>query len=119
MEEKTLSTLSGGVTVDKCVDCHGIWFDVGEAEILKTKWMSEYIDDGSTAVGKANNTIRDIDCPRCSVRMTQVSDPKQKHLQYEACEAHGMYFDAGEFKDFKYETLMDTFRDFIFAIRKH
>jgi len=29
-----------------------------------------------------------------------------------------MYFDAGEFTDYKYETLMDIFRDFVFAIRK-
>ena len=29
-----------------------------------------------------------------------------------------MYFDAGEFTDFKYETLMDIFRDFVFVIRK-
>lgn len=61
MTEHTLSTLSGGVTVDKCSACRGICFDLGE---------------------------------------------------------HGMYFDAGEFTDFKYETLMDIFRDFVFALRK-
>ena len=118
MEEKTLSTLSGGVTVDKCTGCHGIWFDMGEAEKLKDKWMSDHIDDGDRTVGKANNAIRDIACPRCGVQMTELSDPKQKHIQYEACAEHGMYFDAGEFTDYKYETLMDTFRDFIFTIRK-
>jgi Zn-finger nucleic acid-binding protein len=118
MTENTLSTLTGGVTVDKCVDCQGIWFDVGEAERLKDKWMSDHVDDGDPVVGKTNNLIRDIDCPRCGLRMTKLSDPQQKHIQYEACKEHGMYFDAGEFTDYKYETLMDTFRDFIFALRK-
>jgi hypothetical protein len=50
--------------------------------------------------------------------MEPLSDPIQKHIQYEACAEHGMYFDAGEFTDFKYETLMDIFRDFVFALRK-
>jgi hypothetical protein len=29
-----------------------------------------------------------------------------------------MYLDAGEFTDYKYETLMDIFRDFISIVRK-
>jgi Zn-finger nucleic acid-binding protein len=118
MEEKTLSTLHGGVTVDRCTGCHGIWFDIGEAELLKDKWMSEYVDSGDRDVGKRHNEIRDINCPRCGKPMEQLSDPVQSHIQYEACDEHGMYFDAGEFTDYKYETLMDIFRDFVFLIRK-
>ena len=37
----------------------------------------------------------------------KLTDPKQKHLEYEACEEHGMFMDAGEFTDYKYETLLD------------
>lgn len=118
MTEHTLSTLSGGVTVDKCSACRGIWFDLGEAELLKEKWMSDHIDDGDPLLGKKHNKIRNINCPRCDKRMEQLSDPVQKHIQYEACNEHGMYFDAGEFTDFKYETLMDVFRDFVFSVRK-
>ena len=118
MEEKTLSTLQGGVTVDRCTVCHGLWFDIGEAETLKDKWMSDYVDSGDPEVGKQHNEIRDIDCPRCGKRMDQLSDPVQKHIQYEACAEHGMYFDAGEFTDYKYETLMDIFRDFLFGLKK-
>ncbi len=117
MEEKTLSTLQGGVTVDRCSGCHGIWFDMGEAEALREKWMSEYVDSGDPEVGKQQNQIREIDCPRCGKQMEQLSDPVQTHIQYEACPEHGMYFDAGEFTDYKYETLMDIFRDFIFMVR--
>ena len=35
MEEHTLTTLKGGVTVDRCTGCKGLWFDIGEAEALK------------------------------------------------------------------------------------
>ena len=46
--------------------------------------------------------------------MAKVSDPKQPHIWYEACpDQHGMYFDAGEFTDYKYETLLDKFRDLV------
>lgn len=118
MEEHTLSTLGGGVTVDRCTSCKGMWFDVGEAEALKDKWMSDYIDSGDPEVGREHNKIRDIDCPRCGKQMQQMNDPVQSHIQYEACGDHGMYFDAGEFTDYKYETLMDIFRDFVFMIKK-
>ena len=117
MMEHTLTTLSGGVTVDRCTNCKGIWFDVGEAEVLKEKWMSDFIDSGDPEVGQKYNEIRDIECPRCGKAMEQLSDPVQKHIQYEACADHGMYFDAGEFTDYKYETLMDIFRDFVFTVR--
>ena len=117
MEEHTLSTLSGGVKVDRCTTCQGLWFDLGEAEQLKNKWMSDYIDDGDREFGKQQNKIRDINCPRCGSVMSKLSDPVQPHIQYEACDEHGMYFDAGEFADYKNETLMDIFRDFVFMIR--
>ncbi len=118
MEEKTLSTLKGGVTVDRCTGCHGLWFDIGEAETLKDKWMSDFVDSGDPEVGREQNKIRDINCPRCNKSMDKLTDPVQKHIQYEACGEHGMYFDAGEFTDYKYETLMDIFRDFVALVRK-
>ena len=112
-----MSTLKGGVTIDRCTGCRGIWFDVGEAETLKDKWMSDFIDSGDPALGRAQNRIRVIDCPRCGKRMEKLTDPVQKHIQYEGCAHHGIYFDAGEFTDYKYETLMDIFRDLVAVVR--
>jgi Zn-finger nucleic acid-binding protein len=118
MEEQTLSTLEGAVTVDRCTNCKGLWFDIGEAETLKAKWMSDYVDDGNPEVGRVQNEIRDINCPRCGDPMEKLRDPIQRHIEYEACEKHGMYFDAGEFTDYKHETPMDIFRDFISLLKK-
>lgn len=111
MEEEV--TYGRNMTVDRCPQCQGIWFDTGEAEALKERWMSEFIDTGDPEVGKKFNKIDDIDCPRCGSPMKTVSDPDQPHIWYEACEDHGMYFDAGEFTDYKYETLLDKFRDLV------
>ena len=49
--------------------------------------------------------------------MEKVSDPKQEHIRLETCLEHGVFMDAGEFKDYKNETLMDIFRDAVAAIR--
>ena len=114
MEEVTYGR---NTVIDRCTNCKGIWFDEGEAETLKGKWMSEFIDSGDPEVGRKYNKVEDVDCPRCGKRMLKVSDPKQPHIWYEACEEHGMYFDAGEFTDYKYETLMDKFRDFLIGNR--
>ena len=112
-----LSALSGGVMVDRCTDGKGIWFDTREAEHLKDKLMLDYIDHGDPEFAKQQNRIHDINCPRCAAAMSHLSDPLQPHIQYEACDEHSMYFDAGEFTDYKHETLMDIFRDFVFIIR--
>ena len=108
----------GRLTIDRCTSCKGIWFDIGEAEALKGKWMSEFIDSGNPEVGKKHDKIEDINCPRCGKKMEKVSDKVQPHIWYEACEEHGMYFDAGEFTDYKYETLMDKFRALLKGDRK-
>lgn len=80
--------------------------------------MADFADSGDPEVGKTYNTVRDIDCPRCGVTMKKVNDAKQTHLQYEVCEEHGMFMDAGEFTDYKHETLLDIFRDAVASIRR-
>ena len=103
----------GNLTIDRCTNCKGIWFDTGEAEALKERWMGEALDTGDPEIGKRWNEVEDIDCPHCGVRMQKTSDPTQPHIWYEVCSEHGMFLDAGEFTDFKYETLLDKFRDLV------
>ena len=101
------------MVVDRCTKCFGIWFDSGEAERLKDKWMSEFLDSGDVEVGKANDEITDINCPICGKLMEHVKDADQPHIGYEICREHGMYFDAGEFTDFKNHTLWEKMTKFI------
>ena len=117
MKEIRISLLHGSVVVDQCENCQGLWFDHGEAEALKGRWMADFIDSGDPESGKAFDKQRDIDCPRCGEPMQHVTDPKQKHLTYEVCEEHGMFMDAGEFTDYKHETPMDLVRG-LFALVK-
>ena len=117
MDEKDLRTLQGLVTYDQCSGCKGLWFDTGEAEKLKDTWRPDFIDSGDPEMGRELNEIRDVDCPRCGVKMDKVNDPKQRHIQLEVCTKHGVYMDAGEFRDYKNETLMDVWRGAVALIR--
>ena len=100
----------GNLTIDRCTECQGIWFDTGEAEALKDRWMGEALDTGDPEIGKKWNQIEDVDCPRCSERMHKTSDPGQVHIWYEVCDKHGMFFDAGEFRDLSQLTISDVFK---------
>ncbi len=118
MKEIKIEILHGQVIIDKCESCQGLWFDHGEAEALKGKWMADFADTGDPEVGKSYDAVREINCPRCGKPMQHVKDPKQPHLGYEVCAEHGMFMDAGEFTDYKHETPLDIFRGLMALVRR-
>ncbi len=102
------------VTVDRCKACQGIWFDGTEHRDLKKVSGSEAIDTGSAKVGKEHDMLGDVPCPRCGQAMTAQVDPYQSHIRYDVCpDRHGVYFDAGEFRDYVKEDLGDFFRSLL------
>ena len=108
-----------GIEVDRCVNCRGIWFDMLEADRLKKSEGSEAIDVGDAELGKSFNEIDRIQCPKCNEPMLRMVDGRQPHIWYESCPVcYGLFFDAGEFTDFKEETILDFFRDLAAEERK-
>jgi len=103
----------GEIAIDRCSNCHGLWFDADEAHQLKQLPGSHVVDDGHAETGVVWDSHAEIDCPHCGKRMEQSSDAKQKHIWYEICPEHGMFMDAGEFRDFREETLLDWFKGVI------
>lgn len=110
-------TYGGDLTIDRCTHCQGMWFDDDEAHRLKSKWMGDALDIGDPAEGRKWDSVDDIACPRCGKDMDRVSDPDQPHIWYEVCREHGMFMDAGEFTDYKNETLADWFRSLLRGAR--
>jgi len=107
------------IVVDRCTACQGIWFDMLEHEQLAKMKGSENIDSGDPKVGKNRNDIDHIKCPVCHTDMIRMVDAKQHHIWYEACTVcHGVYFDAGEFTDYKNTSLLDTIKDLFTKERK-
>jgi len=93
MEEVTCEE----VVIDRCSGCKGLWFDSGEAEQLSKRWIAEFIDTGDPAVGAQQDTLDTIPCPRCGETMKRFFDIDKAHIQFEQCDEHGQFFDAGEF----------------------
>ena len=102
-----------GTEIDRCTICSGIWFDVGEINVLTDKKAATAIDTGDAKTGKRSNAIDSYQCPRCSGAMVKVVDPKQTHICYETCSScHGSYLDAGELRDLSTVSISDFFRRF-------
>lgn len=106
-----------GISVDRCTSCKGLWFDMLEHEHLKAIEGSESIDSGSPR-GKGKQGARGKDerapivCPACKLQLIRMVDREQPHIWYEACTScYGVFFDAGEFRDYKEKTPLDFFRD--------
>ena len=107
------------IEVDRCTDCKGIWFDMLEQEHLKAIEGSEEIDIGDPEVGKQTNIVDQITCPVCESRMIRMVDGRQPHIWFESCTVcYGVFFDAGEFRDYKQENILDFFRDLFSRERK-
>ena len=107
------------IEVNKCTGCEGIWFDDMEQELLKHLKGSEAIDTGDPKDGAQFNNIDDYRCPRCGGNMVKMVDNEQPHIWYERCHScFGVFFDAGEFSDYKNRSFVDYIADFFIRERK-
>ena len=107
------------IEVDRCANCKGLWFDMLEHEHMKAIEDSESIDVGDAKAGKEYDKTDKIDCPVCKTQMIRMVDNKQPHIRYESCTScYGVFFDAGEFTDYKAETITDFFKDLLAKGRK-
>ena len=103
------------ITVHRCNECGGLLCKPETLLEMKREWMSEAVlDAGDPRLGKVLDQLDDIKCPECSTVMDKTSDERQTHIWYERCPSCGnLFFDAGEFTDLKYDTLMDRLRDLV------
>jgi len=89
-----------GIEIDRCTRCKGIWFDYMEKERMLELSNAADIDVGDENIGSEYNEMVYVECPRCDAIMDQKEEFEPKHMKYEFCRScHGMFFDAGEFRD--------------------
>ena len=109
------------VEYEKCSVCEGLWLDMLELEDLTNIKGSEVIDTGNPDKGKLLNKVDKIKCPKCpgDGNLVRMVDSKQSHIWYEKCHTcHGLFLDAGEFKDLKQFTISDFIKRFFNTERK-
>ncbi len=83
------------IEVDWCPECHGVWFDAGELELLAAK-AGKNLEPGmiGRSAGKVEEARRR--CPRCRHKMEKAAPSDDDTLLLDRCKAHGLWFDAGE-----------------------
>jgi hypothetical protein len=88
------------VELDFCPNCHGVWFDAGELELLLEKASLgssvTYVDDllRSPAAPTGENKRK---CPICRRAMKKISIGDGRRVLIDACERRdGLWFDGGE-----------------------
>lgn len=106
------------IQVERCLGCQGLWFDMLEKEDLVKIEGSEKIDIGNDQVGEEFTNLRNINCPHCTVKMIPMVDKDQVHIKYESCPiCYGTFFDAGEFRDLKEDSVLDRFTKMLNTLR--
>ncbi len=99
------------IEVERCTACRGLFFEARKADKLKALPGSEAIDIGPPEEGQKHNSHDRIRCPRDTTPMVRIVDRKQSHIHLETCPVcQGTFFDAGEFSDWKHETVLDVFK---------
>lgn len=102
-----------GVEIERCTRCKGLWFDAFEHEELRELAGSEAIDQArpSKPVPRTGSGL----CPKDRQPLFRMLVAGQPHIAIETCgHCHGVFFDAGEFTDFKEETFGERLR-FLFG----
>lgn len=102
------------IVVDRCVYCYGVWFDKVEVDHLKNVKAASLIDIDNSSSNKVWNEEIEIDCPVCEYRMISKFDREKPHIRFENCPlCYGIFFDAGEFKDYQENTLLAWLKNLV------
>jgi len=108
----------GEIEFERCLGCQGLWFDMLEKEDLVKIKGSEAIDIGDEQVGEEYDSLQNVKCPQCTVKMLPMVDKDQVHIKYESCPiCYGTFFDAGEFRDLKEHTVLERFIEMLGTLR--
>ena len=115
-----LKNVDEGIDVEQCNKCYGLFVPPGTTQKLLAIWGPDTnVDTGAEALGKKFDSVDDIDCPKCKVKMDKIEDHSQPHIWLESCSVCGStFYDAGELTDLKETTLSDFFKKFLKGARK-
>ncbi len=99
--------LAGGVEIDRCGSCHGIFFDPGELEsILEQAETKTFAVDAKRLEVMAEEEIASGDlakveyvpCPGCGQLMHRRNFGTRSGVIVDQCRDHGVWLDGGELR---------------------
>jgi Zn-finger nucleic acid-binding protein len=88
------------IELDHCNDCHGVWFDSTELELLlKSLNLDSYnlLLDDILKSPEAESTEKKRKCPICRKKLKKTTIGEHIKVLIDACpQKHGLLFDGGE-----------------------
>jgi len=102
----------GGLEVDKCDQCQGLWLEVGTLEPL----IKETHDYTRRMISRPVGTSRvesALECPACGAgaRMCRIKAPGHPKVTFDGCMVcHGRWLDGGELADLGDPGILDRLR---------
>jgi Zn-finger nucleic acid-binding protein len=96
--------------IDRCTGCGGLWFDMLEQEDLRAVPGADVLDSGDRSLGTRFDQVGLVRCPVDNQTMVRMVDRARPSLWFESCpHCHGVFFDAGEFTEFREDNVRDLF----------
>lgn len=89
------------LSVERCDNCHGLYFDHLTRQDLVQVAEHAHIDTGDEEMGAEYNEQVYVECPRCFSIMDQRGTEDPVHMRFEIClTCHSTFLDAGEFRTY-------------------
>ena len=88
------------IELDHCNDCHGVWFDSTELELLLQSMKLEnqnLLLDDILKSPEAESSEKKRKCPICKKNMKKTTVGEHPGVLVDVCpQGHGLWFDGGE-----------------------
>ncbi|SHE19864.1 zf-TFIIB domain-containing protein [methanotrophic endosymbiont of Bathymodiolus puteoserpentis (Logatchev)] len=105
--EQTLQTiqlqLDDILFIERCADCFGLFFDLGELETLLNHAVNGvqsinlvHLDNINIDRYQKNRPVKYIKCPVCQEFMRRTNFAQKSGVIVDSCRAHGLWLDSGE-----------------------
>lgn len=108
------TVLEETTTIDRCQNCHGLYFDQLTQEMLGDLLGQESLDTGSDEVGSSYDDLVYVECPKCDKIMDQRLLEEPVRIRFELCPTcNATFLDAGEFREYLSAEFLDHFRSLL------
>ena len=88
------------IELDQCTQCHGVWFDSGELELLLKSFGlggGDLFRGNLLHAVEAKTSEEKRKCPICSRKMLKKAMEEQPEVLIDVCQyGDGLWFDGGE-----------------------
>lgn len=102
-------------TVDRCQNCHGLYFDqLTQVLLERVMGQADAIDSGSDQMGAAYDYMVYVECPKCDKIMDQRLIEEPRRIRFELCPTcNATFLDAGELREDISPEFLDDFKSLL------